>query len=78
MSASTSNSALRGRKTLVRGPIYFYSCLGPAAHQTLGKFKVPDPERQEPIANIESTKEAIVISPFQERPATATAGEERS
>jgi hemoglobin len=47
------------------------------AHQVLDKFKVPDPERQELIAIIESTKEAIVVSPFQEGVATATAGEER-
>ena len=40
------------------------------ANQALDKFKVPDPERQELIAIIESTKEAIVISPFQEEDAT--------
>lgn len=44
--------------------------------QTLDKFAVPQPERQELIAIVESTKEAIVVSPFQEGPATATAGEE--
>jgi hemoglobin len=47
------------------------------AHQALDKFKVPDPERHELIAIIDSTKEAIVVSPFQEGPATAMAGEER-
>jgi hypothetical protein len=47
------------------------------ADQALDRFKVPDPERQEPIAIIESTKEAIVVSPFQEGLATATAGAER-
>lgn len=46
--------------------------------QALDKFSVPDPERQELIAIIESTKEAIVISPFQEGSATAASGEERS
>jgi hemoglobin len=37
--------------------------------QTLNKFEVPEPERQELIAVIESTKEAIVVAPFQEGPA---------
>src|SRR6266404_5477212 len=46
--------------------------------RTLDKFEVPQPERQELIAIVESTKEAIVISPFQEGPVTATAGEDRS
>jgi hemoglobin len=46
--------------------------------QTLDKFEVPQPERQELIAIVESTKEAIVVSPFQEGPVTATAGEDRS
>ena len=41
------------------------------AHQALDRFKVPDPECQELIAIIESTKEAIVISPLQEVAATA-------
>jgi hemoglobin len=41
------------------------------AHQALDKFKVPDPECQELIAIIESTKEAIVISPLQEGAARA-------
>src|SRR5687768_18566899 len=48
------------------------------AHQALDKFNVPDPERQELIAIIESTKEAIVVSPFQEGVATASASKERS
>lgn len=46
------------------------------ARQAFDRFKAPDPERQELIATIESTK-AIVVSPFQEGPATETAGEER-
>ena len=46
--------------------------------QSLDKFEVPQPERQELIAIIESTKEAIVVSPFQEGPVTTTAGERRS
>jgi len=46
--------------------------------QTLDKFEVRQPERQELIAIVESTKEAIVVSPFQEGPVTATAGEDRS
>jgi hemoglobin len=36
--------------------------------QTLDKFAVPQPERQELIAIVESTKDAIVVSPFQEGP----------
>ena len=32
--------------------------------QTLDKFQVPDPEQQELIAIVESTKEAIVVSPL--------------
>jgi hemoglobin len=42
--------------------------------QSLEKFEVPQPERQELIAIVESTKEAIVVSPFQEGPATAGQG----
>jgi hemoglobin len=42
--------------------------------QALDRFNVPDPERQELIAIIESTKEAIVMSPFQQQ---ATTGEQR-
>jgi hemoglobin len=38
-------------------------------YQALDKFQVPQPERQELIAIVESTKEAIVVSPFQEGPA---------
>jgi hemoglobin len=41
--------------------------------QTLDKFAVPEPERQEVIAIVESTKEAIVVAPYQEGP-KATAG----
>ena len=36
--------------------------------QTLDKFAVPEPERHEVIAIVESTKEAIVVAPFQEGP----------
>jgi hemoglobin len=36
--------------------------------QTLEKFAVPQPERQELIAIIESTKEAIVVAPLHEAP----------
>lgn len=43
--------------------------------QSLDRFEVPQPERQELIAIVESTKEAIVVAPFQEGPATATAEE---
>jgi hemoglobin len=46
-------------------------------HQTLDKFAVPQPEQQELIAIVDSTKEAIVVSPFQEgpeSPASGTAG----
>jgi hemoglobin len=46
--------------------------------QTLDKFEVPQPERQELIAIIESTKEAIVVAPFQEGPVTTTAGDSGS
>jgi hemoglobin len=34
--------------------------------QTLDKFGVPQPEQQELTAIVESTKEAIVLAPFQE------------
>jgi hemoglobin len=37
--------------------------------QTLNKFAPPQAERQELIAIVESTKEAIVVAPFQEGPA---------
>ncbi len=46
--------------------------------QSLDRFAVPQPERQELIAIVESTKEAIVVSPFQEGPATTESGEDRS
>jgi hemoglobin len=45
---------------------------------SLEKFEVPQPERQELIAIVESTKEAIVVQPFQEGPVTAAAGEDGS
>jgi hemoglobin len=36
--------------------------------QTLDKFNVPQPEQAELFAIVESTREASVISPFQENP----------
>ncbi len=36
--------------------------------QTLDKFAVPQPEQDEVKAIVESTKEAIVVAPFQEGP----------
>src|SRR5215211_7225369 len=36
--------------------------------QTLDKFEVPQPEQDEVIAIVESTKEAIVVEPLQEGP----------
>src|SRR5215211_4228978 len=42
--------------------------------QTLDKFAVPQPEQQELIAIVESTKEAIVVAPFQEGPTATTGG----
>jgi hemoglobin len=41
--------------------------------QTFDKFEVPQPEQEELKAIVESTKEAIVVAPFEEG-ATATAG----
>ena len=41
--------------------------------QALDKFQVPQPEQQELKAIVESTKEAIVVSPLQEG-SVATAG----
>jgi hemoglobin len=43
--------------------------------QTLDKFDVPQQERLELTAIVESTKEAIVVSPFQEGPVPAAADE---
>jgi hemoglobin len=40
--------------------------------QTFDRFAVPQPERDEVRAIVESTKEAIVVSPFEEGPATET------
>ena len=40
--------------------------------QTFDRFAVPQPEQDEVRAIVESTKEAIVVSPFEEGPATAT------
>src|ERR687894_1996722 len=42
--------------------------------QTLDKFAVPPRERQEVITIVESTKEAIVVAPFQEGPTATTGG----
>jgi hemoglobin len=36
--------------------------------QTLDRFDVPSPEQDELKAIVESTKEAIVVAPFDERP----------
>jgi hemoglobin len=40
--------------------------------QTLDRFQVPQPEQEELKAIVESTREAIVVAPFQERPETTT------
>jgi hemoglobin len=45
--------------------------------QTFDKFEVPQPEQEELKAIVESTKEAIVVSPFEE-PTAATDGGTRS
>jgi hemoglobin len=37
--------------------------------QTFDKFAVPQPEQEELKAIVESTKEAIVVAPFEQRPA---------
>jgi len=46
--------------------------------QSLGKFAVPEPERQELIAIVESTKEAIVVPAFRDSPATAAVDKTKS
>jgi hemoglobin len=43
--------------------------------QTLDKFEVPQPEQEELKTIVESTKEAIVVAPFDEGPAATTGGE---
>ena len=43
--------------------------------QTLDKFAVPQPEQEELKTIVESTKEAIVVAPFDEGPAATTGGE---
>lgn len=43
--------------------------------QTLDKFEVPRLEQEELMALLESTREAIVVSPFQEGPMAATSRE---
>ncbi len=40
--------------------------------QTFDRFAVPQPEQDEVRAIVESTKEAIVVSPFEEGLAAAT------
>jgi hypothetical protein len=40
--------------------------------QTLDKFQVPQPEQEELKAIVESTREAIVVSPLREGPETTT------
>jgi hemoglobin len=40
--------------------------------QTFDRFAVPQPEQDEVRAIVESTKEAIVVAPFEEEPAAAT------
>jgi hemoglobin len=42
--------------------------------QTLDKFGVPQQERAEVNAIVESTKEAIVVAPFQEGPTDTASG----
>jgi hemoglobin len=46
--------------------------------QTFDKFAVPQPEREELVAIVESTKEAIVVAPFEEGAAPALGGDLRS
>jgi|GEM_PF-3234289 len=42
--------------------------------QALDKFEVPQPELEELSAIVESTKESIVVRPFQEGPVEPTGG----
>jgi len=42
--------------------------------QTLDRFAVPEPEQDELKAIVESTREAIVVTPFQEGPDPAASG----
>ena len=42
--------------------------------QTFDRFEVPQPEQEELKAIVESTKEAIVVSPFEEE-STAARGD---
>jgi hemoglobin len=46
--------------------------------QAFDKFEVPQPEQEELVAIVESTKEAIVIAPFEERPAATAGGDDRA
>jgi hemoglobin len=43
--------------------------------QTLDKFEVPQPEQEELKTIVQSTKEAIVVTPFDGGPAATTGGE---
>jgi hemoglobin len=45
--------------------------------QAFDRFEVPQPEQRELVAIVESTKEAIVIAPFQGGPAKAPGAEEK-
>ena len=46
--------------------------------QTFDKFDVPQPEREELVAIVESTKEAIVVAPLEEGSAAAAGADDRS
>ncbi len=46
--------------------------------QTFDRFEVPQPEQEELKAIVESTKEAIVVAPFEEGPAARAGGGDRS
>jgi hemoglobin len=46
--------------------------------QTFDKFEVPLPEQEEVRAIVESTKEAIVVAPFEEGPAATAGRDDRS
>jgi hemoglobin len=46
--------------------------------RTFDKFEVPQPEQEELQAIVASTKEAIVVAPFEAGPAVTTGGSDRS
>jgi hemoglobin len=46
--------------------------------QTFDRFEVPQPEQEEVRAIVQSTKEAIVVSPLAEGPTAPAAGSTRS